>query len=152
MFAFLLVALLVTLGVAIVGWFRPVPTKPPVAAAPTYSNQQVSDAKAAICGAYAQVRKAGDVAGTRNGGSDPTAMLAVATSSRQVFDVGSRYLSTKLAELPATPSDLAAAVRNLANIYQQLAIGYLAEAPDAELDPLVRTGNDAHTTISGLCK
>jgi hypothetical protein len=143
-------ALLVTLGVAIVGWFRPAPAKqPPV---PTYSNQQVADARTAVCTAYEQVRKAGDAAGARNGGTDPTALLAVATSSRQVFDTGSRYLSTKLSELPATPPDLAAAVRKLAGIYQQLAIDYLAEAPDPETDPLVRAGTDAHTTIENLCK
>jgi hypothetical protein len=150
MFAFLIVALLVTLGVAIVGWFRPVPAKPPPA--PTYSNQQVADAKTTVCTAYEQVRKAGDVAGARSGGTDPIAMLAVATSSRQVFDVGSRYLLTKLTELPATPPDLAAAVRKLASIYQQLAIDYLAEAPDSELDSLVRAGDEAHSTIEKLCK
>ncbi|HSS23221.1 MAG TPA: hypothetical protein VLL82_02155, partial [Mycobacterium sp.] len=77
MFVLLVVALLVTLGVAIVGWFRPVPAKPP--AAPTYSNQQVADAKASVCTAYEQVRKAGDVAGARNGGSDPISILTVAT-------------------------------------------------------------------------
>ncbi|ORX05149.1 hypothetical protein AWC29_11925 [Mycobacterium triplex] len=150
MFAFLLVALLVTLAVAIAGWFRPLPAKqtPP----PTYSSQQIADAKTAICAAYQQVRKAGDLAGARSGGSDPMGLLAVATSSRQVFDAGSRYLSTKLAEQPATPPDLAAAIQKLANIYQQLAIDYLAEAPDSETNPLIRAGTDAHTTIEGLCK
>lgn len=105
-----------------------------------------------MCSAYAQVRKAGDLAGARNGGTDPMGLLAVATSSRQVFEVGSRYLSTKLAELPETPSDLAAAIRRLANIFQQLAVDYLAEAPDAETDPLIRAGTEAHTTIENLCR
>jgi hypothetical protein len=143
------------MGVAIGSFFRPAadnrsaPVPPP---AVTYNQQQIADAKTSVCGAYQQVRKAGDVAGARSGGTDPTAMLAVATSSRQVFDVGSRYLLTKLAELPATPPDLAAAVRKLASIYQQLAIDYLAEAPDSDLDPLVRAGDDAHSSIQGLCK
>jgi hypothetical protein len=150
MFAFLVVALLVTLVVAIVGWFRPAPPQPP--AVPTYSSQQVADARAAICTAYEQVRKAGDLAGARSGGTDPIGLLAVATSSRQVFEAGSRYLSTKLADLPATPPDLAAAIRKLASVYQQLAIDYLAEAPDSETDPLVRSGTDAHATIEGLCR
>ena len=150
MFPFLLVALLVTLGVALVGWFRPAPVKqPPV---PTHSSQQIANARAAICEAYQQLRKAGDAAGARNGGTDPTAQLAVATSSRQVFDTGSRYRSTKLAELPATPPDLTTAVRKLAGVYQQLAIDYLAEAPDSETGPLVHAGTDAHTTIENLCK
>lgn len=149
----LLIAL-VALGVAIGSWFRPASDNKSTPAPPvvTYSQQQIADAKSSVCAAYQQVRKAGDMAGARSGVSDPTAMLAVATSSRQVFDVASRYLSTKLAELAATPPDLAAAVRNLASIYQQLVIDYLAEAPDSELDPLVRAGNEAHSTIEGLCK
>jgi hypothetical protein len=152
-FAALLIAV-VALGLAIGSWFRPAPDSKPIAAPPaaTYSPKQVADAQTSVCGAYQQVRKAGDVAGARSGGTDPTAMLAVATSSRQVFDVGSRYLLTKLAELPATPPDLAAAVRKLASIYQQLAIDYLAEAADSDLDPLVRAGDEAHSSIERLCK
>ena len=152
MFAFLIVALLVTLGVAIVGWFRPLPAKPPPA--PTYSNQQVAEAKAAVCGAYEQVRKAGDVAGARSGGSDPTAILTVATSTRQVLEVGSRYLITKLNTEPATPPDLAAAVQKLADVYQEMTVDYLdgLSNSDAELGPLLRAGDEAHSTIEGLCK
>ncbi|WP_090603166.1 hypothetical protein [Mycobacterium lentiflavum] len=150
MFVFLMVALLVTLVVVIVGWFRPTPAKPPPV--PAYSSQQIADAKAVICTAYEHVRKAGDLAGTRNGGSDPTGQLTVATSSRQVFDAGSRYLSTTLAEQPATPADLAAAIRKLASVYQQLAIDYLADAPDFETDPLIRAGTEAHTTIEASCR
>jgi hypothetical protein len=152
MFAFLVIALLVTLGVAIVGWFRPVPAKPPPA--PTYSNQQVADAKARVCTAYEQVRKAGDAAGARNGGSDPTSILTVATSTRQVLEVGSRYLMTKLDAEPATPPDLAAAVRKLADVYQEMTVDYLdgLSNSDPELDPLLRAGDEAHSTIEKLCK
>ncbi len=152
MFAFLTVALLVTLGVAIVGWFRPLPAKPPPA--PTYSDQQVAEAKAAVCTAYEQIRKAGDVAGARNGASDPTAILTVATSTRQVLEVGSRYLITKLDTEPATPPDLAAAVRKLADVYQEMTVDYLdgLSNSDPELGPLLRAGDEAHSTIEGLCK
>lgn len=132
---------------------RMVPTHTGEAApVPAYSSQQIADAKAVICTAYEHVRKAGDLAGTRNGGSDPTGQLTVATSSRQVFDAGSRYLSTTLAEQPATPADLAAAIRKLASVYQQLAIDYLADAPDFETDPLIRAGTEAHTTIEASCR
>jgi hypothetical protein len=152
MFAFLMVALLVTLGVAMVGWFRPLPAKPPPA--PTYSSQQVAEAKTAVCTAYEQVRKAGDAAGARNGGSDPTAILTVATSTRQVLEVGSRYLITKLDAEPATPPDLAATVRKLADVYQEMTVDYLdgLSNSDPELGPLLRAGDDAHSTIQGLCK
>jgi hypothetical protein len=154
-FAALLIAL-VALGVAIGSWFRPAPENKPAFAPPavTYSQQQVADARSSVCGAYQQVRKAGDMAGARSGGSDPTAILAVATSTRQVLDVGSRYLMTKLAKEPATPPDLAAAVRKLADVYQEMTVDYLdgLSNSDPELDPLLRAGDEAHSTIESLCK
>ena len=151
-FAFFIVALLVTLGIAIVGWFRPAPAKPPPA--PTYSNQQVAAAKVSVCAAYEQVRKAGDTVGARNGGSDPTSVLTVATSTRQVLDVGGGYLTTKLDREPATPPDLAAAVRKLADVYQEMTVDYLygLSNSDPELDPFLRAGDEAHSTIEKLCK
>jgi hypothetical protein len=148
----LTVALLVTLGIAIVGWFRPVPAKPP--SAPAYSQQQVANARTTLCAAYEQVRKAGDVAGARNGGSDPTSILTVATSTRQVLDVGSRYLTAKLNAEPATPPDLAAAIRKLADVYQEMTVDYLdgLSNSDPELSPLLQAGDEAHSSIQGLCK
>ncbi len=56
MFAFLLIALLVTLGVAIVGWFRPVPAKPPTP--PHTPPNRSRDAKAKVCAAYEKVHQA----------------------------------------------------------------------------------------------
>jgi hypothetical protein len=148
-FTLLVVALLVTLGIAIAGWFRPAPYKPP--AAPKYTDQQVAEAKAKVCGAYHEVRQALAVAGARSGGSDPTATLAVATSSRQALDVGSRYLLTKLGGEPATSANLAVAVQKLAEIYQELTIRYLADASDAEIEQLRRSADEPTTTIDGLC-
>jgi hypothetical protein len=154
MFAFLVIALLVTLGVAIGSWFRPLPgyKSTPAPPAPTYTAQQVTAAKASVCTAYQQVRRALDVAGARNGGSDPTASLAVATASRQALDVGSRYLLTKLAEEPATNPDLATAVRKLADLYQQITVSYLADASDSEINPLRQAAEQPTATVNGLCK
>lgn len=140
-------------GVAIVGWFRPLPTnKPP--AAPTYTEQQAAEAKVKVCGAFEKVAHALDIAAARTGGNDPISILAVATSARQVFDVGSGYLVTKLAEEPATPPDLAKAVRKLANSYQELTVDYLdgLTNSDTDLQPSLRAGDEAASTINGLCK
>jgi hypothetical protein len=49
MFAFLVVAILMVLGIAVVGWFRPVPAKPPP---PTYTGPQVAEVKTEVCVAY----------------------------------------------------------------------------------------------------
>lgn len=145
---------LLALGVAIGSWFHPVlhekSTTPPPQ--PTYSDQQITIAKTDVCGAYRQVRRALDAAGARNGGSDPTATLAVATASRQALDVGSRYLLAKLAEQPATNPDLAAAIRKLADLYLQITVSYLADASDSEINPLFQTVDQSTSTIDGLCK
>jgi hypothetical protein len=149
MFAFLVVALLVTLVVAIVGWFRPIPAKPPPV--PTYSQQQVADAKAHVCAAYEKVHHAVGLTSGRSS-DDPTMHLAIATSGRQALDVGGNYLLSTLAQEPATPPDLAAAVRKLATTFQELTVDYLAEVSDSELDPLLRTSDQASVTIESLCK
>jgi hypothetical protein len=149
MFAFLVVALLVTLGVGIVGWFRPVPAKPP--RAPSYSEQQVADAKARVCAAHEKVHHAVGLTSGRSS-DDPTMHLAIATSGRQALDVGGNYLLSTLAQEPATPPDLAAAVRKLATTFQELTVDYLAEVSDSELDPLLRTSDQASVTIESLCK
>jgi hypothetical protein len=149
MFAFLVVALIVTLGVAIVGWFRPVPSKPP--SPPTYTGQQVTDAKTKVCAAHDKVHHAVGLTSGRSS-DDPTLHLAIATSGRQALDVGSSYLLTTLSEQPATPPDLAAAVHKLANTFEELTVDYLAEVSDSELDPLLRTSDQLTMTIEGLCK
>lgn len=150
MFAVLVVALLITLGVAIVGWYRPVPARPP--AAPTYTAQQVADAKSKVCSVYEQVRKAVVTNTSRNGGDDPTATLAVAANARTALYDGGDYLSKTLARETATPPDLANAVQNLVNSYQQLAIDYWADIPDSELQSSREAVSKAGTTVYGICK
>lgn len=150
MFAFLTVALLVTLGVAIVGWFRPLPAKPPPA--PTYSDQQVADAKTKVCAAYDKVHSAMGVSMARDGGSDPTSQLAVATSARQALLAGSEYLMTTLSEDSATTPDLATAIRKLASLFRQYTIDYLNGRTNAEMESSLREGDETTATIERLCK
>lgn len=142
------------LGVAIGSWFHPLVdnASPAPPSKPAYTDQQISLAKSDVCGAYQQVRRALDAAGARNGGSDPTASLAIATASRQALEVGSRYLLIKLMEQPATNPDLTAAIRKLADLYLQIAVSYLANASDSEIDPLFQSVDQTTSVIDGLCK
>jgi hypothetical protein len=152
-FASLVIAL-AAIGLAIGCWFRPLPSAkaPSTPPTPTYSNQQIAGAKASLCAAFAKVDHAIGVAAARNGSSDPTAGLAVATGTRQVFEVGSRYLLTKLAEEPATPSDIADATRRLAKGYQEAVVDYLAEGSDSELKPALNASDEATLSLRDLCK
>jgi hypothetical protein len=151
-----LVVAMLAVCLALVAIFHPLTNdKPtPVSPAPSYTAQQVADAKTKVCAAYEKVHQALVLSSARNGGSDPTAILGVATSGRQVLDAGSRYLITKLSEEQAISAELATAVRNLANAYQELAIGYLdgLTNSDTELHPSLQAADDAVATIERLCK
>jgi hypothetical protein len=151
MFAFLVIALLVTLGVAIVGWFRPLPNnKPPPQ--PTYSDQQVADAKAKVCAAYQKVHTAIKAGSARDRGTDPTTQLVFAINGQQAILAGSEYLRTTLSEQPATPNELAKTIRRLTDIFQELVVDYQNSMPDSEMEPTLRAGDEATLAIEGLCK
>jgi hypothetical protein len=146
----MLLITLVAVVAAVAAWLRPIPhSTAATPAAPSYSQQQVADAKAKVCAAYWKVQNVVNVNVARTAGDDPNSQLLIAVNQRQVFVIGSAYLMTILAEEPATPSDLAAAANDLAHLYQVIT-----------LDGLVGDRNDsAHSAgdqegfkIQGLCK
>jgi hypothetical protein len=149
MFVMFLITLL-AVGAAVAAWLRPIPhgtsaTSP----APTYSEQQVSDAKSKVCAAYEKVHRVVQMNSTRSGGDDPNSQLLVAVNARQVFVAGSAYLLTTLSDEPAIAADLAAAVSKLAHLYQVITLDGLAS------DLSVTSQNAANATaseIEGLCK
>jgi hypothetical protein len=140
---------LVAVGAAVAAWLRPLPEKSASPTAPTFSAQQVADAKSKVCAAYAKIHRVVDINAPRNGGDDPTAQLVVAVNMRQVYVVGSAYLLTTLANEPATQSDLAAATSKVARLFQSLTLDGLASGANAEeFDAVNQTG----TVIESLCK
>lgn len=150
-----MVALAAAAVVAIVGWLRPVPRhNSTFVPASTYTDQQVASAKAGVCVAFAKVDKALDVASGQHVGDDPTSTLAMATNVRQVLEVGSRCLLTKLAEQPATPADLAKEIRDSADSSQELVVGYLdgLTVSGSDLRPSLHTGDETTLAIRQLCK
>jgi hypothetical protein len=154
-FAALAVAL-IALAVSLVGWFRPAPHNDQASAQskPTYTAQQVADAKAHVCAAFERVHQAVDLAHTHVGSSDYTTQLAAAALTHTALDAGSRYLLTMLAEEPAAPSDLSTAVRNEANAEQEALIGYLNGLPasDPFMAPALNASDAATATVRRLCK
>jgi hypothetical protein len=149
MFAFLVIALLATLAVAIVGWFRPVPAKPPPS--PTYTAQQTADAKAKVCAAYQKVHNAIKASTSRDRGSDPTAQLVFAINGQQAMLAGSEYLRTTLSQQLATPSELASAVRQLTDVFQELIVEYQNNLSDAEEAPTVHAADETTLAIERIC-
>jgi hypothetical protein len=142
---------LIAFAVGLVGWFRPVPHTDQPSAKPTYTDQQTADAKAKVCAAFSQVDRALSVANALPSGSDA---LVTSLNIRQVFDVGSRHLLATLAEEPATPADLATAVRKQASTLEEALIDYQDgfSNSDPEMRPVVDANTAATNTIRQLCK
>jgi hypothetical protein len=141
---------LVAVAAAVAAWLRPMPeTKSAVPSAPTFTDQQVTDAKSNVCSAYAKIHHAVDTNATRTLGGDPTAQLSVAVNMRQVYVAGSAHLLTTLADEPATPSDLATAAQKIARLFQALVLEGSSSDPTAPArDAASATGQ----TIQSLCK
>lgn len=142
---------LVAIGIAIGAWFRPMPKYEPPAP-PTYSSQQVADAKAKVCAAYARVREAVKVTSARDKGPDYTTQLASAVNARQSLVAGSQYLSTILTEHPAAPPNLVGEVHKLIDAYQLLTMQLLANSSESVVDQSVHAGDEATSNIENLCK
>ncbi|QUR69866.1 hypothetical protein F6B93_15640 [Mycobacterium spongiae] len=145
----------VALSVGFVGWFRPQPdsNRSPLASDPTFTSQQISDAKDSVCATHRLVRQA-TVSNTNQINpvpGDAIGDLAVAVNARLALYSGGDYLLNRLTAEPATPTELSDAVRKLAHVLQELAISYLAGAPDSVVTPL-RQASDEHTrTVDLLC-
>ena len=150
-----LVAITLVAGVAIVGWLRPLQDhKTSAPPAPTFTEQQIAKAKADVCAAFEKVQHALSLAHSHIDSSGYAPDPGAAALTHVALDAGSRYLLTKLAEDPATPSDLATAVRNEADAEQEALIGYMngltASAP--ELQPTLNASDAATATVRRLCK
>ncbi len=99
--------------------------------AATYSDEQRAEAKAQVCGAFVTVRE-GVARNTHlqvpGGESDIAGTLGVAANARISMYVGGQYLLARLA--PATPTDLADAVRGFANGLMDIGAAATAGAPN----------------------
>lgn len=122
--------------------------------APTYTESEQADAKAATCSAVETVRR-GVSLNTNlrppGGEDDVTGTLAVAANARLALYDGGHYLLARLG--PATPPDLADTVRELANNLMDIGAAATAGAPDTDPDQLarLRDADSANTKLGELC-
>lgn len=145
-----IVIALIAVAVAIGAWFRPAP-KPETPAAKTYSEQEVADAKKAVCDAYGKTDRAVQATGRKSGGQDPTAILAVAVNIRLALSESSSFLLRTLAENPAAPPGLQEQIRAAALAYQDIAIDQLGEASQQELAPFLQKMDSTDVAIKQAC-
>jgi hypothetical protein len=142
---------LIALAVGLAGWLRAAPHSNQPPPKPTYTQQQIADAKANVCAAFAKLDRA---VGVLNALPDGSEELVAAINTRQVFDVFSRYLLATLSEEPATPADLATAVREQATSLEEAVIDYQVglTKSDQEMRAVVDTNSATADTIRRLCK
>jgi hypothetical protein len=150
-FVALAIALIAT-GLAVVGWFRPAPPTPPRAAAPTYTEQQISDAKARACTAFELVDKGVTLQTNGEVSSDPAMAKAQGANARLATISSGWYLRARLDQ--AAPPKLATAIQHLSDVLLDLGANYLAGATDD--DPaqaaLRSEANSAFGRVQELCK
>ena len=147
-----LVALvLAVVAVALAGWALWQSHTAPA----SYSDGQRNDAKAKACSAMDVVRKGVSLNTNlqpKNGPEDVTGALAVAANARVSLYDGGQYLLDRVD--PATPSDLADAMRRFGN--DLMDIGAYATAGIQNSDPAqaarLKDAASANTTIVSLCK
>jgi hypothetical protein len=139
---------------AIVGWFRPSPALPPTAhtSDPTYTEQQISDAKTRVCTAFETVLK-GVTLQTHGQPSDDAGMRkAQAVNGQLSLAAGGWYLRDHVD--PATPGELATAARKTSNILLDLGANALAGAQNADQPQagLLGDAQSAFVQMQELCK
>jgi hypothetical protein len=138
----------VAVAVAVAAWFRA------GHGAPSYDENQTSQAKTSVCGAYDIVHQG--VLKTTNkpnpNANDPVGALAVAANARVSLLGGGLYLRERVAAEPAAPGDLAKALNNLSTTLEQLGVNYLAETDNTAQTQLLQSLNGQFTQIDGLCK
>jgi hypothetical protein len=144
-------------GLAIVGWFRPSASRPvPSSTTPTYTEQQISDARTRVCAAVNTTHKGVVLQSGANKqdavSSDPALAEGQAANARLSIISGSWYLRDHLD--PATPQPLADAIRHLSAVMLDIGANYLAGARDADpaQSALLSDGDSAFARALELCK
>jgi hypothetical protein len=138
---------LIAVGVAV--WAL---VAPPKSGGAKPTGQQTADAKNRACIAYGTVRKAVALQTHTDLGTDPVAVAVVAANARLAMSTGASYLLARLD--PATPDDVAAAIRSFANDLQDISMS--AQAGVGGNDPAqagrLRDGETDSGRVAGLCK
>jgi hypothetical protein len=123
--------------------------------APNYTSAQRTDAKQKICATLDLVRK-GVSLNTNlqppGGPEDVTGILAVAANARMSLYDGGQYLLARLD--PATPPELADAVKKFANLLMDIAAAATSGAQNSEPEQAARLkeADATNGTITESCK
>jgi hypothetical protein len=141
---------LAALVVAVAGCSQPAPSTQ--AAKPTFSDQQVAEAKKAVCDDYEKGFRAIQVAASKSPEtSDET--FSSTTLNARIAEIGvANYLFNSLNANPAAPAELRDLVDRLAALYQKIAIMQLSDATREEIAPTADKAQELTPGISRICQ
>lgn len=153
-FAALAIAL-ISLGVAAAAWLRPPPeARTATESPPTFTDEQVAQAKANICAEFNIVNRA-IVINTHRTNPTPSSEigdLVTGLYGNVTIYQGGDYLLDLAATEPAVPSKLGDAIRSLGNAMKRLGVIDLTLETDSVRDPLLTTVNNDIILVDQLCK
>lgn len=143
---------LIGIAVGVVSWFRPAAAPPPSASAQpaAYSDKEATNAKKALCEAHQRVSRATSAAGAEKS-NDPLTQFAISNSIRMTAALGADYLFRALEDHPAAPEDLADAMRQLAESYQDMLLLQVSKAENSEIDPIYAKIDQLDPEIEQRC-
>lgn len=134
-------------GVA--AWFRAAPSTEGASA--VYSEQQVSEAKAAVCEAFEQGQEALVAVGNKKS-SNPSEGFAFAVNSRLAVDAVMDDLRALLLDNPATPEPSRNAIKKLIDNYQDLLFKTLSDKSGPELESTFGSIDASVLRVRESCK
>lgn len=132
-------------GIAVVGWFRRGQLKRPQPQ--TYTTQQAAAVKTKVRAAHEKFHNTINSSTSR----DTTSQLAFAINGQQAVNSGSDHLRTTVAQQPAAPCDLATAIRQLSDVFQELVGEYQNKLSDAEEEPTIHAADETTLAIESFC-
>lgn len=134
-------------GVA--AWFRAAPSTEGASA--VYSEQQVSEAKKAVCETFSEGMASLQAAGSKKPDNPADALPITAVNVRLAEVAFSNALFNSLNRNAATPKDLRDLTSQLAGIYQKIALIQLADGARADFHPVAAEADEIVPKIKQIC-
>ena len=136
-------------GVA--AWFRAAPSN--VGEGPVYSEQQVADAKKAVCDAYAKGVQSIQAAVAKRPENPAETLLPATVLNARIAEVTvANYLFTSIDANPAAPPELSGLIRKLGDIYQNIVLTQLADGAREEVGTIAAKADEVMPTIGRICQ
>ena len=122
------------------------------AAKPAYSDQQVADAKKAVCEAYKKGFQSIRVASTKKSDDSTEGLPGTLLNARIAEVAAANYFINSVRENPAAPSELNELVGQLGDIYQDIVLTQLSDGSREEVHPIAGKADAIIPKIDQLCQ